>query len=65
MGVEATFEVWLKYVFDRPVTDPAWYYNVDEPLEIPAASYIQNCTRLFSGAAEHLRQFSDAQVNQG
>lgn len=64
--IDITFEEWLNYVFDHPVTDPAWYWDIDDDLDDgPPATTVDYMTQLFENAASVLRPFSDAQVNQG
>lgn len=64
-GKAIDFDEWVKYLFDRPVTDPAWYWNDDPLTELPAAKYIEFGTRLFSNAGTLLRPYSDGQVYHG
>jgi internalin A len=64
-----TFKNWVKYFFDRPVTDPQWYWQDGEAwlernrfLPTVTVSYLY---QLFTNAEEALKNFSDDQLNQG
>ncbi len=60
------FEEWVRYIFDHPVTDPAWYWDADaDSLELDPLQNILFTTQLFSHSTETLSVFTDAQVNQG
>jgi len=70
MGQELTdlsFEEWVKYLFDHPVTDPEWYWemNIDwwSESESPAIT-VSFMTQLFENAGTILAPYSDAQINQ-
>lgn len=63
---DLTFEHWVEWVFDHPVTEPEWYQ--DESAELWVSSpvvIIDFITRLFEAAPTHLQRFSDAQASQG
>jgi GTP-binding protein len=70
----ATFEEWLKWVFDHPVADDEhkeWWWAepaadeggrwLDRP-PIPALNFV---TKLFESPLRHLSPYSDAQIDQG
>src|SRR5688572_15809699 len=59
------FEGWVKYLFDRPVTDPAWYWDDEGGISLPPEKFIAYGTRLFSEAGDLLAAYSDGQVNDG
>ena len=61
------FNEWVKFCFDRPVTEPAWHWapEFDYLDKTPPNISIDLLTELFSAPIQHLRQFDDAQVNQG
>ncbi|HEX5446485.1 MAG TPA: hypothetical protein VFW87_21890 [Pirellulales bacterium] len=63
---ELNFEEWLRFVFDHPVTDPQWYFDIDADewrgTSSIAADYL---TRLFSDPCRWCEGFSDEQLNQG
>lgn len=63
-GSHHNFDTWLQWVFDHPVTDPAWYWN-DKLLEPPPEVTVDYLTRLFCSPVSRLACYSDAQVNQG
>lgn len=44
-GDTINFEAWIKYLFNRPVTDPAWYWDDDPSIELPAMKFIEFGTR--------------------
>jgi hypothetical protein len=63
---DAAFEGWVEWVFNHPVTEPAWYQ--DENAERWAASpvvVLNNITRLFEESPVRLAVFSDAEADQG
>lgn len=65
-----SFEYWIDYLFNRPVTDPAWYWEDNDTAdwlqlernEITVVSYV---TRTFENAGEVLKPFSNGQVADG
>ncbi len=69
---EFTFEGWVKWVFDRPVTEPAWWWD-EESEESEWWEWINKCpdqvvefmTRLFEQPEQHLWEYSDEQLAQG
>lgn len=65
MPEEITFENWLKYLFDRPVTDPEWYWEIDDQLSLPPHLFIEFGTRMLLGSGLLLNPYSDGQVRQG
>jgi hypothetical protein len=63
-----TFEQWLAYAFDHPVSDSgqAWYWDdAADWWNGPAADTIQFLTQAFEKAAMLFQPYSDAQLNQG
>ncbi len=62
-----SIEYWIDYLFNRRVTDPAWYWREDmstdwwqlERNEITVVSYL---TRTFDNAGEVLKPFSNGQI---
>lgn len=58
-------ESWIAEIFDHPVTDPAWYHDLDleEPPEVSPADAAQLIAATFEGAGTLLSRFSDAQLN--
>jgi hypothetical protein len=60
------YSEWIRYVFDHPVNDPQWYFDVDAPgFEATQEDYADLIRETFSRSGEDLAGFSDAQVNQG
>ena len=60
------YEEWLEFVFDHPVSDPAWYWDEDGPeFEAPEMDQAILIGETFTYAGRDLARFSDAQVNQG
>ncbi|MBI5687640.1 MAG: hypothetical protein HZC54_21425 [Verrucomicrobia bacterium] len=61
-----TFEEWVRYLFDHPVTDPGWHFDIDaDDAKLEPQQVVSYATRLFEGAGELLAPYTDAQVNQG
>ena len=66
ISTNVPFEEWVRYIFDHPVTDPAWYWDIDaDSVELDPIRLILYTTQLFSRSKETLSSFSDAQVDQG
>ena len=60
------YQEWLTYVFDHPVTDPQWYFELDSPEFAGSESdFALLISQTFLRSGEDLQRFSDAQVNQG
>jgi hypothetical protein len=60
------YERWLKHVFDRPVTDPAWYFDIDETeFQADPQTTTQLITTTMLRSGTDLLAYSDGQVNQG
>jgi len=61
-----TFPEWVRHIFDHPVSDPEWYWdlnaNTDEP---PAQTSVTYLTQLFTDPEPILTPYTDAQLNQG
>lgn len=61
-----TLEQWIDYVFDHPVTEPAWHWSADAPnLDLGAERTATVIAETFERGGELLARFSDAQLNQG
>ena len=62
---ETAYKSWVRRVFDHPVTDPAWYWDLAadtaEPEPFECVVFL---TQLFE-KPEILSAYTDAQVNQG
>jgi GTP-binding protein len=70
----ATFDDWLKWVFDHPVAsedEKEWWWNepdADEGgkwLDRPPIQALTFVTKLFENPVTHLSRYSDAQIDQG
>src|SRR5215471_4097093 len=60
------YQEWLQYVFNHPVSDPEWYFDLAAPaFEATQEDYAELLRETFSRSGEDLAKFSDAQVNQG
>jgi hypothetical protein len=66
-------QMWIDHVFDRPVSDPPWYWATDtmatstgteEWPEAPGTVVVQ-IAETFERSGKLLSRFSDVQVNQG
>lgn len=63
---DPTFEQWIEWVFDHPVTEPEWYQGENaERWTSSTVITIDYITRLFEAAPTYLCVFSDAQASQG
>jgi hypothetical protein len=63
-----SFDQWITYHFDHPITDPAWYWGLDSDGvigEVSDGNLVAYLTRTFEECDTVLRVFSDAQVDQG
>ncbi|MBI1177509.1 hypothetical protein GC207_08730 [bacterium] len=61
-----TFEQWLDFAFNHPVTKPAWHWADDADLWAGSATeMVDLLTRTFLDSGTALQSFSDAQLNQG
>jgi hypothetical protein len=61
-----TFEQWVDCIFDHPVADPAWYFDVDaDTCEECDEVTVEYLTCLFRHSGRVLARFDDAQANQG
>jgi hypothetical protein len=60
------YHAWLKHVFDRPVHDPAWYFDIDAPeFQADAKTITELVTRTMLRSGTDLLAYSNGQVNQG
>jgi hypothetical protein len=61
-----TFDEWIVFIFDHPVTDPAWHWEIDMGWpEIDNRTMTAYLTRLFENGPAVLAAYTDAQINQG
>jgi len=64
--MHATLDQWVTFVFDHPVAETAWHFDVDAPyLLMPAAHTATLVAETFERSGELLRRFTDAELNQG
>ena len=69
--VVLTFQQWVEYVFDRPLSDPAWYWSHDEDGEDlncwqpDPTTLVDYLTRLFEEPAFLADRYTPEQLNQG
>jgi hypothetical protein len=57
---------WLSYVFDREVTDPAWYFALDEPdFEASDEEIVALIHETLNNCGSGLAKYSEAQIDQG
>jgi hypothetical protein len=57
---------WIEYVFDHPVTDPAWHWASDAPEWRESSSEVAtHIAETFEQSGRLLARFSDEQLNQG
>jgi hypothetical protein len=63
---DLTFDDWVLHMFNHPVTETAWHWDLDaDEVELEPQQVIAYTTRLFTNARELLTPYTDAQVNQG
>lgn len=56
---------WIEFVFDHPVSDPAWHWAPDAPeWEGPPAQVATHVAETFEESGRLLARFSDEQLNQ-
>jgi hypothetical protein len=61
-----TFPEWVRHIFDHPVSDPAWYWDLEaDTTEPPAPICVTYLTQLFTNPKPILARYTDAQLNQG
>lgn len=61
-----TFEQWVDGIFDHPVTEPAWFWDLDaDTCEEDDETNVEYLARLFTDSHRVLRRFDDARVGQG
>jgi hypothetical protein len=66
MTTDLSLDAWIRYVFDHPVADPAWHFDIDAPYhELSAADSARLIAETFEQSGALLRSFTDAQLNQG
>ncbi len=63
-----SYDEWLDYCFDRPVTNPQWYYSTDPELdwyEPDPTEITKFMSRLFANAGDLVERYTLEQVNEG
>ena len=61
-----TLAEWITYVFDHPVSDPAWYWSLDAPEWEGSSEHIATfIAEAFERSGELLKRFSDEQIRHG
>ncbi len=61
-----TFPEWVRHIFDHPVSDPAWHWDLEaDTTEPPAPTCVAYLTQLFTNPNPILARYTDAQLNQG
>src|SRR5690242_7693339 len=65
-SVTISFDEWLDWAFDHPISDPAWYWDDNaEELESEPAQVVAYLTKVFENPTKVLAKFTDEQINQG
>ncbi|WP_143157722.1 hypothetical protein [Rubritalea squalenifaciens] len=60
------YKEWLVYLFEHPVTDPAWHWDLDAPeFDGSNEDFAILIGDTFTHSGTDLLPYSDAQVNQG
>jgi len=60
------YQDWINYLFDHPVADPAWHWDIDAPSLIADEPEIAELIELpFRNSATDLKRFTDVQLSQG
>jgi hypothetical protein len=60
-----SFDEWVKFVFDHPVFEPAWYWDDAWDWEGDPNVVLKNASRLFSSPEFLLQEFRPEQIEQG
>src|SRR3954471_13062880 len=64
--MDTTLDEWVRFVFDHPVTETAWHFDIDAPyLRLPPERAAQLIAETFERGAELLQPYTDEQLNQG
>ncbi|HEX5322613.1 MAG TPA: hypothetical protein VFW40_02425 [Capsulimonadaceae bacterium] len=63
---DLSFEEWIDFVFNHPVTSPLWYWQDESDWwDAPPTVTVDYLARLFGNASNIFVDFSDAQVAEG
>ena len=60
-----SFDEWVKFVFDHPVSEPEWYWEQAWKWEGSPNLLVKYATALFSNAGCLLQEYSPEQIEQG
>jgi hypothetical protein len=62
----ARYAEWISHIFDHPVTDPAWHWDLEAPtFEAEATDIVRLIAVTFKYAGTDLAPFSDEQLSLG
>lgn len=63
---DLSFDQWLRHMFDHPVTDPAWHWDMDaDYAKLEPRRIVAYVAELFERADVLLGCYTDEQTNQG
>ena len=66
MDKDLGFEQWVQHVFDHPVAEPPWHFQIDqETWNGQPVLTVQHVTRLFESPQEVLKEYTAEQLEQG
>lgn len=66
MPKDLNFEQWVQHVFDHPITDPPWHFQIDQEIwDGEPLVTVQHMTRLFESPERLLKDYSPEQLEQG
>ncbi len=68
MLTNLSFDEWIRFVFDHPVTDPEWYWAEDHDFWDPTVQprvTVSYLTKVFKNPVACLTAYTDSQIDQG
>jgi hypothetical protein len=66
MPTDLDFDRWVQHVFDHPVANPQWYFQIgQEAWDGGPLLTVQHVTRLFESPEQLLKDYSREQLEQG
>ena len=66
MTSDLSLDEWIRYLFDHPVADPAWHFDIATSYhELTATRAAELIAETFEKSGDLLQAFTDAQLNQG
>ncbi len=66
MPGELEFDRWVQHIFDHPVAEPPWYFQIDqETWDGESLLTVEYVTRLFESPERLLQDYSPDQLEQG